>query len=174
MSEAPIENKIPLTPLEDNIFSKVKAAFDEWFENRELSITKHIFHSISELGELEGYDVYTSAYREGWMFDLAWLRKSETGLLQEVGLCLESELADRSDGGLLTDFNKLIIADSKIKVFICFEKPWKNDFPNSVNAIVKLLSNAISSYSGSNKQRIMVLIYSDYYSGELYPFVLSN
>jgi hypothetical protein len=172
MFESPIENKIPLNLIEEKVLEKVTAAFNEWWCDRKLSITKQIFVGLAELGETEGYDVYTSAYGEGWVFDLAWIKKNESGKLLELGLCLESELSDRSEMGLLTDFNKLIIADSKTKVFICFEFPWKNDFPNSVNAIVQLLSNAISSYSGSINQRILVLIFSDFFDGELHPYVI--
>jgi len=55
-----------------------------------------------------------------WMFDLVWFKMDEKDkqIMTNIPLVFESELSDKTLGGLKVDFDKLMVASSSTKVFL--------------------------------------------------------
>ena len=60
-------------------------------------------------------------YDEGeWLFDLVWykMKDDDDQIMTDIPLVLESELSDKTLGGLKVDFDKLLVAPASTKVFV--------------------------------------------------------
>lgn len=83
--------------------------------------TQTIIRGLSSLGLDRGfcpYPLFEGDKRvcSEWLYDMTWTKETDEGSLKEIVLALESEWSHR---GARYDFQKLVQAKSKIKVFIC-------------------------------------------------------
>ena len=135
-------------------------------------ITSEIKRSIREIGEKE-FDVAPDEYENAWLFDLVWYTNKDNHL-EKVVLALESELSDRSKNGLKYDFEKLLIINSKYKIFICFGEG-NNKHPQNVNNLITFFEECVNSYSNLNNDfRILILIWEDYQFGNVFPHLITK
>ena len=142
-------------------------------QKNKIWITQKIKEYYGELEDDDHCDVISSAHGGGWMFDLVWNKNNEeNGYLEKTALVIESELSDRTSSGLLKDFNKLLLANTDLRLMICFGYGNYN-YPQNVNDIITLFEEAVKSYKNIGiGSRILVLIWDDYYSGDVYPHLI--
>lgn len=146
------------------IFSKKKQNVEKITRNW---ITDEIKEKIENLGKK--YDYVTPSTE--FLYDLSWC-KYENGILDEMVLALESELSLRSIKGLREDFNKLLVANVKYRVFICFEYNHVK-FPESVNNLIDDLEESFDKCKNLNKNsRLLLLVCDDYNNGKVYPYLM--
>jgi len=136
------------------------------------TITNLIKERIGNIGYDNNYDVSSSYHGDSWLFDLVWYKNNSEGFLEKVGLVLESELSNRKWDGLKFDFEKLLVANSDLKVMISFAFG-NSDFPNNVNNLIELYERSVHNYNLLAKNsRILVLIWEDFVEGEIHPYVI--
>lgn len=101
-------------------------------------------------------------YDEGeWMFDLVWYKMDENDnqIMTKIPLVLESELSDKSLGGLKVDFDKLLVASSSTKVFVTtnhFIEEKKNYINKAVNSFINF----------NNNETLYLIIWDEDYEGK--------
>jgi len=107
--------------------------------------TKRIKLKLCRLGHEKGYSVSATGVEEAetgeWLYDLIWAYgEGEPWIFMEMPLALECEWS-RYDEDILWDFDKLLIARSKYKIFIFTKKT-----DNEVNDLFKKLKIHILSF----------------------------
>ena len=153
------------------IYEIVKEITSNSFGESNTGITKKIKDKIGKLGYEKKYEVASSIHNGEWLYDLVWF-KEENEILIDVGLVLESELSDRSVKGLRFDFEKLLLANCEIKVFICMAE--NNYNSQSVNNVKSILKESFDKFKSNEKNRILLLIWDDFNTGLTYPFILTK
>lgn len=153
---------------------KIRENYRAKFKNQ--TNIKWISNQIKEdFGNIEDdfhCDVASTLHDNEWMYDLVWYHKSEVGFIDRICLVLESELSNRSNAGLLLDFNKLLLSNADLRVMICFAKGNYNT-PNNVNELIDLFDNAVKSYQNLEKgSRTLILIWEDYTDDVIYPHLI--
>jgi len=139
-------------------------------------ITPEIKKRITEIGTENGYEIPKTEF----LYDLTWCKyennkKDEANILLKMDLALESELSVNNDiKQLRDDFNKLLIAYTKYRVFICFEYQYnKIGFPNSVNHLIDELEDSFNKCNNLPAgERLLLLVCSDCGDGKIYPYLM--
>ncbi|WP_445720367.1 hypothetical protein [Flavobacterium sp.] len=113
-----------------NILEELNNPANDFAKKSYKVVTETIKTLFAKQGEKLGY--CTAAHRnlnifldfeydEGeWLFDLVWykMNKNDDQIMTSIPLVLESELSDKTFGGLKVDFDKLLVATSSTKVFV--------------------------------------------------------
>lgn len=133
-------------------------------KNLTTNLTKEIKSIIGGFGHELGYTVCASGFdnfESEWLYDIVWLEKNEKGL-QSVKLIVESELS-RGMSHLRRDFEKLLVSNAEMRIFICFN-------PNQGKTIEEFKNyskTAVNNYNQLEKgSRVVVLFWDDHYSGD--------
>jgi hypothetical protein len=140
-------------------FDKVSAHFPEGARDPEW--TKAVKTEIGLLGERLGLEVCAGGVekREGWcpewLFDLTWYHGD--GQVKSIPLVLESEWL-RDDKDLRVDFEKLLVAKSKVKVFV-----FQTKTAERMNDVHNRLISAIHKFQPSVPGEIYVFACLDEY-----------
>ena len=171
----------PLTEFEQKIFDKISIAIDyvmslpKTDEERKSTakITRRIKNDVAELGKEKEFETFSTEHNAEWMYDLIWFNQNNIGLTN-IELVLESELSDRNWNSLKRDFEKLLLANAKTRVMFCFNKG-NYDFPKNLNNLVSSFTASFNNFGNlQNKDRLLLIIWDDYYTGKVYPFVLEK
>jgi hypothetical protein len=85
---------------------------------------KQIKEKFTLEGKAAGYRPSSSFDRKAreWLYDLIWREFDVDDFLISVPLTMEIELSDKKEKNIRYDFNKLLQADSKYKVFVFQQK----------------------------------------------------
>lgn len=101
-------------------------------------------------------------YTEGeWLFDLVWYKMSDTEdqVMKSIPLVLESELSNKSLGGLKVDFDKLLVASSSNKVFVT---SYDNEKIDELIKKEEYIQKAINGYeSFPNTETLYLIIWDE-------------
>lgn len=161
-----------LNELEILIFKSIQEITNRSLKISSSIITKEIKIKIGKLGYKKKYEVASSEHHGEWIYDLIWFTEKDDILLS-VPLVLESEISDRTKKGLRFDFEKLLISKSENKIFICMAEGKYSD--NSVSNIKELLYKSFRSFKSMFKnERVLLLIWDDYNTGNLFPFIFEK
>jgi hypothetical protein len=172
-----LNNHKNLDDIESEIFNAMKSVTEDFEklpmnERNNYWITDNIKRKIGEVGEKKGYSICSSIHDSEWLYDLIWYQNKEGGGLSKLNLALESELSNRKPAGLKYDFEKILVANSDYRVFICFNEG-NFEHPNNVNRLINLFDESVSTYCNlPNNSRVLVLIWDDYNTGEVYPHLI--
>jgi hypothetical protein len=85
-----------------------------------------------------------SGKQREWLYDLCWRKEDAQGRLLEMPLVMESEW-DYRESELVRDFEKLLIARAKYRVFLFYKKT-ADESPS----FVKRLVGQICAYGGTS------------------------
>ncbi|HRG18887.1 MAG TPA: hypothetical protein PLP39_07330 [Flavobacterium lutivivi] len=113
----------------ENIIIEIVRELNKQTDNLKKSVTETIKSEFAKMGSNQGYCIAAhnnkilnkNSYDEGeWLFDLVWYKMDENDnqIMTKIPLVLESELSIVDYGGFKTDFDKLLVASSSIKVFV--------------------------------------------------------
>ena len=158
-----------------NSFAKlVKDYFQLEKEHKSVKwLTRKLKIHIGEIGYNLKFDVASSEHNGEWLYDLVWYTDKDD-FIEDIHLILESELSDRTQIGLRFDFEKLLISKSELKVFFCLAEGNYNN-PDSVLNVLNFLRKSIKSYKKlEENERVVVMIWDDYNTGLVYPFLLNS
>ena len=178
-------NNTELNQVEQAVAAAVEEVAREFWQLRERQervgakwLTRQIKEAVGALGEERGMCVCSSEHgkrgqgNHEWLYDLVWYKSDASEKLLEVPFVLESELSDRSRPGLWWDFEKLLLANAEHRVFVCFNDG-NYHFPDNINRLIQDFDNSVAAYKGlAVGARVLVLIWDDYSSGEVYPHVI--
>lgn len=179
MEEDVINNSESLTDLEISLWKTLERIRDEYnLLETQLKTQKWITRRIQELfgdiGFVNDYDVASSFHGCGWLYDLVWFVNNEDGYLTKVPLVLESEMSDRKYNALKYDFEKLLLANAELKIMICFGQGNFN-YPANVNELINSFESSVKAFTHlSLPSRILILIWEDYMTGDIYPHLIIN
>ena len=135
-------------------------------------ITKRIQELFGEIGFENDFDVASSFHGSGWLYDLVWFVNDQDGFLETVPLVLESEMSDRNYNNLKYDFEKLLLANSNLKIMICFG-PGNQNYPENINELIKSFEKSVNTYKHLTLPlRILIYIWDDFHSGEIFPHLI--
>lgn len=85
--------------------------------------TEEIKNSLGELGRDNNFSICASTldkdYECEWLYDLVWYKENENGYLIDVPLVVESEWKTDLIKDIKFDFEKLLLAKSRVKLMIC-------------------------------------------------------
>lgn len=159
----------------------VSAYKSELAKNNKLGwpwLTQDIKRRVGQIGINQGYSVSSSlsdkTHDAEWLYDLVWYKNNDQGLLKEVGLVLESELSDRSEWGIRTDFEKLLLAAAPLRIFIGMNAG-NMKFPANLYQLQHQLNNYVQAYTGlSSGERVLTILWDDFYSGELHVLPITK
>jgi hypothetical protein len=103
--------------------------------------TAAIKRALMEIGKRNKYEVcgFPPECEKEWLYDMLWYRNEPPGHLREIGLVLESEW-EKNLYAIRTDFEKLLIAKSPIKVFVF------QDFKKNLAQLWSLLETGIGTF----------------------------
>ena len=116
--------KRDLYPAERQMLKVVSDASNELYDRKEWSgrvWTKTVQESLATLGRASGFRAFFSGEEDNsaWLWDLTWLDVEENWeRFQGVYLACETEWSDQL-GEHLRDFMKLVVAESKYRLFVC-------------------------------------------------------
>ncbi|MBN4072399.1 hypothetical protein JYT74_00025 [Crocinitomix catalasitica] len=165
-----------LDEVEKEIFEILKRLVDEFdASGNSFStsyLTKEIKVRFGNLGKEKNYGVSSTIHDGEWLFDLIWY-STNADYFSSLNLAVESELSDRSHGGLRLDFEKLLPCVADNKVFICFAEG-HYDLPESVDTLISLFNQWANSYYHQLDSRILVLIWEDFNHNEVIPHLIKN
>ncbi|UAM98135.1 hypothetical protein K8354_17950 [Polaribacter litorisediminis] len=133
-------------------------------------ITDFIKTLFGQEGEKLGYESAAHenrfAYKDfeynerEWMFDFVWYKMSDTNdqVMLSVPLVLESELSNKSFGGLKVDFDKLLVASDSDKVFVT-SYDYRNE--EELKKKEEYIQKAINNYNSFKADETLYLIIWD-------------
>ncbi len=159
-----------------DILKNIVIEYDQLPKEQQSSIewiTDRILNEIGIYGvEKQDCEVVSKNHMCAWLYDLVLYRNNEEGFLVDTFLVLESELSSRRLPDLRYDFEKLLASNSIYKVFICFGQGNYN-YPGSINNIIEYLEKSVQANRQLTKDsRILLLIWSDYCTGEVHPYLM--
>jgi len=148
-------------------------SFSESYFNQTNRSSSFVTYSIKDIignyGINQGFQVCASGFPDyfhnEWLYDMVWYSENENKNLVSVELVLESEM----NYGLPLikyDFEKLLLSNSKYRIMICCA----GKIP--IEEIKNYINNAIINYKNLKvNDRILTLIWDDFYSGEFIPYL---
>ncbi|HNL84608.1 MAG TPA: hypothetical protein PKO18_05155 [Chitinophagales bacterium] len=166
-----------MSELEQKIQKSLERVRDEYTQldvnlKNQKWITNKIKEYLGELGSSFGYEISSSFHNQEWLYDVVWYKNNENNILEKTILVVESELSNRSINSLKYDFEKLLLSNSDLRVMICFGQGNFN-FPQNVNGIIESFNNYVTTYQNLNSgDRILILVWDDYMTGEVYPHLI--
>ena len=85
---------------------------------------------------------------------------------------MESELSARNHNSLKYDFEKLLLANADMRVMICFGEG-NFTFPKNINQLIDLFEKSYNSYLNLKpNSRTLLLVWDDYMTGNIFPYLL--
>ena len=115
------------------------------------SWTKFLKDEMLSLGRKHGHLVVPNENEKQWLYDLVWFTNDQDGRLQEVTLVLESEWSTSDDWHIQEDFEKLLLAKAKLKVFIF------QGHSNNFQRIWLLLHEGIRAFKNQSSDETYIL-----------------
>lgn len=165
-----------LTEFENWLFQELNDFSRRYFQSDNKNstyVTKSILGIVADFGKSNfNYKVsYTGGnkegYESGWLYDLVWYTEDDKGNLKTIELALELEQL-YGISNIKYDFEKLLIANSKLRVMICLAGKVKIDL------IKEYFRNAVMTYESLPKgTRFFVLIWDDWMGdGNFIPYIV--
>ncbi|MEI7594485.1 MAG: hypothetical protein WCK02_01965 [Bacteroidota bacterium] len=146
------------------VLDRVALEGDEKKINGDRQWTYRIKELICELGTDSGFEVrcsgFTDKFNNEWLYDIVWSRYNDLKRLETIGLVVESEWG-RNLYQIKYDFEKLLVANSQNRLFICQAK--QHQFDEFCN----YFKDAIANYNQLRVgDRFLIAILDDYWSGD--------
>ena len=122
--------------------------------------TKQLQIALGELGRRLKYDVCTSGHKDKgfeaeWLYDMVWYKESGSGdnaRLIEVPFVMESEWSPHLKD-IKYDFEKLLVANARFRLMVCYYDPKK------IDELRSYFADAIKRYTQNRKDdRYLVAI----------------
>lgn len=152
------------------LYAFSKSILGKGVKNYSRDLTFSIKKIIGNIGINRGFTIRAggqNGFEQEWLYDLIWYKRNEIGI-SNVELIMESELSRNIDE-IIYDFEKLLLANSRLKLMICFSNTKGRDIP----LIQKRCREVFFNYQNHNQDsRILLLIWDDYNSGEFIPYLL--
>lgn len=157
---------------------KILNKFSEEYYQQLNRSSNYVTNSIKKLigdygcSEVVKCEVCTSGFPDyfnnEWLYDMVWYKEDlTTKQLISVELVLELEQHVRGIADIKYDFEKLLVANAKVRVIICTT----GKIP--ITDIQKYFSEAFNRYSGLKKgDRILTIIWDDSDTGKFIPQLL--
>lgn len=146
--------------IEDKIISTIYA-IQKQFTGDTKGDTNAVLLAFGRLGDELGYGVcgLRDRFESAWLFDLCWYSNASDNRLLNLTLVLESEWSVAYED-IKFDFEKLLIAKAKFKVFVFQAKS------SNVVSYLNELEKGIHIYQGGSAGEIYLLACYDYMTDE--------